>query len=133
VFHVRVEVSVPGEKLVSSREPGAHHAYSDVYVAIRDALDTMRRRLGDYEHRRRGHVKVHAVPHGRVVELHPDEDYGRIETPEGHLVYFHRNSLLGTDFDKLAVGIEVRFEEEQGERGPQASAVRLIGKHHVVG
>jgi cold shock CspA family protein len=41
--------------------------------------------------------------------------------------------LLGTDFDKLAVGIEVRFEEEQGERGPQASTVRLIGKHHIVG
>ncbi|MGZ5730431.1 MAG: HPF/RaiA family ribosome-associated protein, partial [Burkholderiales bacterium] len=44
-FLVRVEVTVPGGKLVARREPDAHHAYTDVYVAIRDAFDTMRRQL----------------------------------------------------------------------------------------
>ena len=63
-FHVRVEVSVPGETLVASREPDPHHAYTDVYVAIRDAFDTMRRRLEDYERRRRGQVKAHEKPGG---------------------------------------------------------------------
>jgi cold shock CspA family protein len=29
------------------------------------------------------------------------------------------------------VGSEVRFVEEMGEKGPQASTVRLIGKHHL--
>jgi len=132
-FLVRVEVSVPGEKLIARREPDAHHAYTDVYVAIRDAFDTMRRQLEDYERRRRGQVKAHeTAPHGRVLELNPEEDYGRIETPDGRLVYFHRNSVGGAGFEALAVGTEVRFVEEMGERGPQASIVHAIGKHHIM-
>jgi ribosomal subunit interface protein len=58
-FVVRVEVSVPGETLVARREPDAHHAYTDVYVAIRDAFDTMRRLLENHTRRRRGEVKAH--------------------------------------------------------------------------
>jgi ribosomal subunit interface protein len=133
-YHVTVDVTVPGAELVASREPDEHHAYTDVYVAIRDAFDTMRRQLEDYARKHDQRLKVHAPPpHGRIVELHPAEHYGRIETPEGRLVYFHRNSVLGADFNGLRIGAEVRFDEEAGERGPQASTVHVIGKHHVVG
>ena len=47
-------------------------------------------------------------------------------------IYFHRNSALDNAFDKLEVGSEVRFVEEMGERGPQASTVTLVGKHHIL-
>jgi ribosomal subunit interface protein len=131
-YHVRVELSVPGSKLVASREPDQHHAYTDIYVAIRDAFDTMRRQLEDYARRRDQRVKAHAAPlRGRVSELNPGQGYGRIETPEGHSVYFHRNSVLDADFDALSLGTEVRFDEEQGDRGPQASAVRVVGKRRT--
>lgn len=133
-YHVRVEVTVPGGHLVAGREPDEHHAYTDVYVAIRDAFDSMRRQLEDYARRRRRQVKAHETPpHGHIVELHPEEDYGRIESSDGRLIYFHRNSVLDGDFDKLRLGAEVRFDVEMGERGPQASTVRLVGKHHIVG
>lgn len=133
-YLVRVEVTVPGEKLIAHREPDTHHAYTDVYVAIRDAFDTMRRELEDYERRRRRQVKAHETPaHGRVIELYPEESYGRIETPEGRLVYFHRDSVVEGEFDALEIGAEVRFDEELGERGPQATTVHVIGKHHIVG
>jgi cold shock CspA family protein len=129
-----VEVGVPDTRLVSSREPDEHHAYTDVYVAIRDAFDSMRRQLEDYARRRRRQVKAHeAPPHGRIVEMHPDEDYGKIESPDGRLIYFHRNSVVDADFDRLEVGAEVRFDVEMGDRGPQASTVHLVGKHHIVG
>jgi cold shock CspA family protein len=49
------------------------------------------------------------------------------------LVYFHQNSVVDTDFSKLETGSEVRFVEEMGEKGPQASTVYVIGKHHIVG
>jgi cold shock CspA family protein len=65
--------------------------------------------------------------------LNPEEDYGRIETLDGRLVYFHRNSVVGADFAELKIGAEVRFHEEAGERGPQASTVHVVGKHHIVG
>lgn len=133
-FHISVDVTVPGSELVASREPDENHAYSDVHVAIRDAFDSMRRQLEDYARTHDQRLKAHAAPpHGRIVELSPDEDHGRIETPKGRLVYFHRNSVIGADFDQLKIGAEVRFHEEAGERGPQASTVQLIGKHHIVG
>ena len=74
--------------------------------------------------RRRGHVKTHEVPpHGRVYELFPEMDYGHIMTPEGRVIYFHRNSVIEPTFDKLEEGIEVAFLEEQGKEGPQAVRV----------
>lgn len=132
LYHVRVDLKVPDSEIVAARDPGEHHAHEDVYVAVRDAFDAVRRQLEDYARRQRGQVKSHEVPpHGRIAELHPD--YGKIETADGRLVYFHRNSVIDTDFDKLAIGSEVRFAEETGELGPQASTVYAVGKHHVVG
>jgi ribosome-associated translation inhibitor RaiA len=133
-FHVSVDVTVPGGELAATREPDEHHRYTDVHVAIRDAFDSVRRQLEDFARRHDQRLKVHAAPpHGRIVEMNPEEDYGRIESPDGRLVYFHRNSVIGADFDELKIGTEVRFHEEAGERGPQASTVRLVGKHHIVG
>ena len=57
---------------------------------------------------------------------------GFIETADGHEVCFHRNSVLDDAFDRLTVGSEVRFVEELGEKGPQASTVHEIGKHHLL-
>jgi 'Cold-shock' DNA-binding domain len=43
------------------------------------------------------------------------------------------NAVKDKGFDKLSVGDEVRFamHSGEGEKGPQASAVVLIGKHHL--
>ena len=132
LYHVRVDLKVPNAEIVASRDPGEHHAHEDVFVAVRDAFDAVRRRLEDYARHRRGDVKAHEVPpHGHIVDLYPE--HGRIETADGRIVYFHRNSVIDADFDKLAIGTEVRFVEEVGERGPQASTVHVVGKHHVVG
>jgi cold shock CspA family protein len=40
--------------------------------------------------------------------------------------------VLKDAFDRLEIGSEVRFSEEAGEQGPQASSVMPVGKHHVV-
>jgi ribosomal subunit interface protein len=134
IYHVRIDLTVPDGELVVSRDPGKDHAHEDVYVAIRDSFNAAYRKLEDYSRRRQQHVKTHEVPlHGRISELVPAEDYGRIMTPDGREIYFHRNSLLNGDFNKLTEGAEVRFDEEVGEQGPQASSVKLIGKHHIVG
>jgi cold shock CspA family protein len=98
---------------------------------MRDAFDTARRKLEDYVRRRRQAVKAHEVPpHGRVSRLFPQEDYGFIETPDGREIYFHRHSVLHDAFERLQVGAEVTFAEEEGKKGPQASTVRLVGRHH---
>jgi len=45
LYHVRVDLKVPDTEIVASREPAEHHAHEDVYVAIRDAFDAVRRQL----------------------------------------------------------------------------------------
>ena len=134
LYHVRIDLTVPRGELVVSRDHHDEHAHEDVYVAIRDAFYKMQRQLEDYVARRRGHEKIHEIPpHGRISKLYPEEDYGVIETFDNREIYFHKNSVLDVDFGKLEEGKEVRFVEELGEKGPQASTVRLVGKHHIVG
>lgn len=133
LYHVRVELTVPGKELVASRAPGGHHAHEDAYVAIRDAFAAARRQLQDFKRQQEGHVKTHTTAaHGQVMELLPDEDYGRIQTSDGREIYFHRNSLVQGDYGDLEIGSEVRFVEEVGELGPQASSVYVEGKHHTL-
>ena len=152
-YVVRIDLTVPGGELVVNREPkrlvpkkttlGAepekeltelhepskHAAHEDLYVAIRDAFNAAGRKLQNHARRRRGKVKVHE-PHAvaRIASLRPKEDHGFLLTPDGREVYFHRNSVLAPGFDRLEIGHEVYFAEELGDKGPQASTVRLAGK-----
>jgi ribosomal subunit interface protein len=127
LYAVRVDLTVPDAEIVASRTPGDDHAHEDVYVAVRDAFEAVRRQVEDYTRKRRGDVKAHEPPaRGRVVEIFPEAGYGTIEAGDGRLLYFHENSVLGGGFGRLAVGHEVRFAEEAGDRGPQASTVHPL-------
>ena len=43
----------------------------------------------------------------------------------------NRNSVLLGGFDRIEVGTEVRFAEEEGDKGPQASSVSIAGGHRI--
>jgi ribosomal subunit interface protein len=134
LYQVRIDITVPGAEIVVSRDSGQNHAHEDVYVAIRDAFHAARRQLEDQLGRLKRKVKNHETPpHGRISEYHPQEGYGKIRTPDGREVYFHANSVLNQGFEQLDVGSEVRFVEENGDLGPQASTVKPVGKHHITG
>jgi len=129
LYHVRIDLTVPNGEVVVSREPAEHHAHEDVYVAIRDAFDAAQRRLADYARRQRKDVKVHEEPPaGRVSRLFPEDGYGFIAAPDGHEVYFHEHAVLNDAFSRLEVGMPVQFVEQAGEKGPQASSVRITGR-----
>jgi len=130
LYEVRIDLTVPGEEIAVTRQPSEHTEYRDIHVALRDAFDSARRQLEDYVRRRSGLVKTpHTLPHAQVSKLVADEGYGFLATPDGRQIYFHRNSVLDDGFDRLEPGSEVSFVEEQGESGPQASTVKLVGRH----
>jgi len=134
LYQIRIDITIPGNEVVVSRESGLNHAHEDIYVAIRDAFNAARRQLEDQLRRTQRKVKTHETPpHGRVIEYFSDDGYGKIQTPDGREIYFHENSVLNGGFQQLDVGSEVRFVEGQGEMGPQASTVRPVGKHHIAG
>jgi ribosomal subunit interface protein len=132
LYHVRVELALPGRLIVVDREPDEHHEHEDVYVAIRDAFDAVRRQLEDYVRASRGFTKTHeAPPEGRITRLFLTEGYGFISTADGREIYFHRNAVLDEPFDRLEVGTAVRFAEELGDQGPQATTVHVVGRPHT--
>ena len=134
LYHIRIDLTVPGGELIIKRGPKEHHAHEDPYVAVRDAFKAARRQLQDYARKQRGKVKTHELPpHGTVSEIIPMQDFGRILSSDGREIYFHRNSVVDGDFDLLEVGDQVWYAEEPGEEGPQASTVHIVGKHHLVG
>ena len=149
-YHVRIDLTVPGEELIVAHEASLHAAAQDVdaekltkvaesdperkhaRVAIREAFDIARRRLQDFARRQRGSVKTTLRETRRYVsQLLPVDEYGYIEAEDGHEVYFQKSSVLKDAFDRLAIGSVVSFVEEPGEKGPQASTVKLLHPRRV--
>jgi cold shock CspA family protein/ribosome-associated translation inhibitor RaiA len=121
-YDVRVDLSVPRKELVVTRQTG-----EDVAVVVRDAFDAARRQLQDFAQLQRHDIKSHeGPPEGTISKLFGERGYGFIATADGREVYFHRNSVLGNGFGGLKVGDRVRFAEERGAEGPQASSVTVV-------
>jgi cold shock CspA family protein len=127
LFHVSIDIKVPGSEILVSRDKGDKHDHEDAHVAIRDAFLSARRRLEDFSRRQRGNVKLHEqAANATVAKTFPAQDYGFLVTPEGREIYFHRNSVLNQRLEELEIGTPVHFVEEIGEKGPQATTVRPI-------
>lgn len=130
LFHVRIELTVPGHEIVVNRESSQQTQFKDLDAALGHAFDVAERQLEDLVHQRRAFVKHHEpLEHAKVARLFAVERYGFIETLEGREIYFHANSLLNGDFERLVPGTEVTFVEELGDKGPQASTVKIVGRH----
>ena len=124
-YRTTLDLALPGRHVVVGRDGGRHGTHQDAYEALAEAFEAMERRLRDYAQVLRHEVK-HKGPgscDGRVVRLFPQEGYGFLATPEGREVYFDQNAVLSPGFERLEVGSPVRFCEEAGDEGPQASTV----------
>jgi cold shock CspA family protein/ribosome-associated translation inhibitor RaiA len=153
-FAVRIDLTVPDEEIAVTRGSNLHAATKDLdeqewvkqfdvegmrkdlRLVVKEAFDVARRRLQDHARRHRLDVKRHeASLHGRVNQWSAIDQFGTIEAADGHEVYFHQNSVLGSGLKRLSVGTDVEFVEERGDKGPQASTVKVLGTRaeHVAG
>ena len=64
---------------------------------------------------------------GTVKKLVGDRGCGFIAAQDGSEVFFHRTAVQGAAFDSLTAGQNVEFNVEQGEKGPRAANVRMVG------
>lgn len=149
-YRIRIDLTVPGEEIVVKREPSLRQRaqllgetdikkhletktpHKELRVAINDAFKAACRQLQDYARRQRGDVKSHAqLQEARVGKILQDEGYGFLASDDGRGIYFHKNSVLNRAFSQLKVGTRVYFVEETGDKGPQASTVRIISKGKI--
>lgn len=125
-FAVRVDVTLPGHELVVNR---VHD--EDVYIALREAFDDMKRQIEDVVQFTRGQVKLHPTPlHGKVARFVDEGRCGFIRTANGDEYWFGPDNVAGTPFEHLQLGAEVQFIPEMAAQGRQAKRVST-GKHHV--
>lgn len=124
-YAVRIDLSFPGHQLNVDRVQ-----HEDVYVALRDAFDAMKRQLEETVLRSRGNLKQHPVPlHGEVARFDADGRCGFIRCSDGNEYWFGPENMAGTPFEHLGLGAAVQFIAEVAAEGRQAKRVSL-GKHN---
>ena len=133
LYEVNIRLALPnGREVNVDRTAQADERHSDLDFAINDAFKRARRQLQDSVRELQGQVKHHeGQPIGTVVQLDPLGEFGLLESSDGQEIYFHRNSVLEGAYSRLLVGSRVTYVEEMGEKGPQASTVKLMGKHSL--
>jgi cold shock CspA family protein len=131
LYEINVRLALPeGREVNIGRTPQDDERYSDLNFALNDAFKRARRQLQDKVGRLQGEVKQHeGEPTATVVRVDASGEFGFIETGDGREIYFHKNSVL--DGGPIAEGMRVTFHEEVGEKGPQASTVKVMGKHKL--
>src|SRR4051812_41766364 len=130
-YSVMVEVRVPrNHDLAVKKQKQVRDPQMQLPAVINEAFGAIETQLKRAVAPRRREKKTHAgPPHGMVEKVFADEGYGFIRPiDDDRQFYFHRNSVLHADFERLAPGTEVRFTPEEGDDGPQASSVQVVAK-----
>ena len=130
LYSVMVEVRIPPQHdLAATKQKDIRDMATQMPAVINAAFGAIERQVKRTAALRRYEEKAHDEQEHGIVDKVFDDGYGFLRTlDDNREVYFHRNSVLHGDFDRLAVGTEVRFSAEQGEEGPQASSVQIVSK-----
>jgi len=125
-FEVKVVASVPNDTVVVSRKgeivrPLLIEAFDVLSLQLKERLRKKRKAQKNPEQ----HIETDSV--GIVHKVSPHESYGFITTFDDREIYFHENALKNVNIDDLTEGDSVVFGESFGDKGPQASWVRVAG------
>lgn len=136
-YRVRIDLTLPpSHELVADSNPSDTNQSVALDTVIRDAFSKMERQLKEQTRQQREAEKsqINTSPQDMtalVTKLFREDGYGFIKALDGEEIYFHRNSVIHDDFDRLEVGTGVRYVESEGEQGPQASTVQIVDKAGV--
>lgn len=131
-YQVSIRLALPeGREVNVGRTPKEDERYADLTFAVDDAFKRARRQLQDQVREMQGQTKLHeGEPLGTVVRIDPSGEFGFLEGTDGQEIYFNCNSVVEGRAN-IAVGSRVSFVEERGEKGPQASTVKVLSKHSL--
>ena len=119
-----IVASVPNDTVVVSRKgmmvrPLLIEAFDVLALQLKEILRKKRKTKKQAEPA----AAVDSV--GVINKVSPHESYGFITTFDEREIYFHENALKNVEIDDLAEGDSVIYGESLGDKGPQASWVRV--------
>lgn len=123
-YEVKIVASVPNDTVVVSRKgmmvrPLLIEAFDVLALQLKEILRKKRKTKKQAEPA----AAVDSV--GVINKVSPHESYGFITTFDEREIYFHENALKNVEIDDLAEGDSVIYGESLGDKGPQASWVRV--------
>ena len=124
VAEALVVVSLPGRHTFTARKE--NKTFEEAIRKAFEAVETELRKFREKRAKKEVRTPPIAPVRGVVCKLFPKQDYGFILKEGGGEVYFHKNALKGLSFKELEDGTEVVFNVEEGEKGPQATAVHPV-------
>ena len=133
VYRINIWVTIPPQgNIVVSHQPSGDRGHVHVEVAIKDAFAAARRQIEALAQRASGRSSsTRSTLMGEFRRFLQKKTTDFIATLDEGEIYFHRDIVIDKAFDRLNVGSEVRFAEEFGEKGVQASTVQPMGEHHL--
>ncbi len=130
-YRIRLDMHVPpGHELVVKNKPRQKPQHESLHAVITDTFDSAERVLKKTLDKMSGETKRHPDQEATafVDRVFRDKGYGFIRSIDGTERYFHQNSVLNNDFERLEPGTGVTFVPEEGEKGPQVSSMKIVNK-----
>ena len=124
-YELKLVASVPNDTVVVARKG------ENVGPLLVEAFDVLSLQMKEILRKKRQSQKGADVPvddgaqYGVIRKVSPYESYGFIVSQDAREIYFHENALKDISIDSLTEGDSVMYGESRGDKGPQASWVRV--------
>ena len=124
-YEIKVIASVPNDTVVVKKKG------ENVGPLLGEAFEVLSLQLKEIVRKKRQTKKgleagtEDGARQGVIRKVSPYESYGFIVSQDAREIYFHENSLKDVSLDSLNEGDVVMYGESRGDKGPQASWVRL--------
>lgn len=123
-FEIKLIASVPNDTVVVTKKG------ESVRSLLVEAFDVLSLNLKEILRKKRKGQKGMELggdtdKYGVIRKVSPLESYGFITTSDERDIYFHENALKNVNIDELTEGDAVFYGETVGDKGPQASWVRV--------
>ena len=124
-YELKLVASVPNDTVVVSRKG------ENVGPLLIEAFDVLTHQMKEMQRKKRQSQKKNdgalddGTQYGVIRKVSPYESYGFIVSQDAREIYFHENALKDISIDALTEGDAVMYGESLGDKGPQASWVRM--------
>ena len=126
-YRVRVDLHVPPKhEIVAIAGLEENDMHDELHTVVIDAFEKAERQLKTLVEKQHGDVKQKDEPVAVITQLDLRTGSGVITDTSGRDIPFDRSSVIGKEFETLAIGMAAVFTEDRSETGVRANTVSVL-------